>query len=123
MLVKEVIQILKRFPPSTTIFDLEILLSAMSSKANLATNRIGYKSDGRVYCRSRVDKNIVINEIRKQNPTEFELYYPKSLVALYIDYPKTIYVGKFNCDYQKLIDDCASQKIYIFCYNNVSNEK
>lgn len=77
------------------------------------------KGYGRIYALrlSDVDKiHAIINLI---DPGEFESYMPKDLVAPYTEFPKTVYLGKFDSiSRAEIMAQCWAADAPCWCFDN-----
>lgn len=75
-----------------------------------------YNGYGRIYVRSEHDVSLVEAWIKAQSDFEWG-YYPEGLVTLATEYPRIIYVGKFEPDLADLKQKCKDSGVPIFVLN------
>lgn len=74
-----------------------------------------YKGYGRIYVRG---EHVSLVEAWIKAQSEFEWsYYPEGLVTLATEYPRSIYVGKFEPDLADLKQKCKDSRVPIFVLN------
>jgi hypothetical protein len=80
------------------------------------------KGYGRIYCRNDGDTTAVMKIIKEMDQYEFE-YLPNNLIVPFTEYPKVVYIGKFDdLDLDELTDKCWNKGIYIWIFDSGYNE-
>lgn len=72
------------------------------------------RSNARVFVKYEDDILEVINIIKEMDPYEFQHYFPKDLVAQFDKYPICVYIGKFDCDWNRLLKETKEANIPCF---------
>lgn len=80
------------------------------------TDYFTYKGYGRIYVPTQEDVNKVEQIIKDNDPDEFECYYPPGLVTTIDEYPRVVYIGKFEICFD-LREECKKQNIPIFIFD------
>jgi hypothetical protein len=79
-----------------------------------------YKGYGRIYTNPEHIQDVK-NIIQELDKIEWD-YYPESLVSFWDEYPRVVYVGKFELDEEKFKQVCKEQNIPVFVFDASLND-
>ncbi len=81
-------------------------------------NYLSHKGYGRIYVDTQENIEKVKCIIKEMDDYEFE-YMPKDLIAVYTEYPRTCYIGKFSdLDMDKLTAKCWAHGIKVWVFDS-----
>lgn len=84
------------------------------------TSQFTYKGYGRIYVKKEEDIKKVEEILKNLDKFEWN-YYPEGLVTTLNYYPKVIYVGKYDPNFN-IVDECISRGIEVFVFDSGMND-
>jgi len=81
------------------------------------TDYLTFKGYGRIYVLTQEDVQKVENVIKEMDSYEFDNYYPEGLVTTLDNYPRVVYIGKFDFSFS-LTEECKKRSIPIFIFDS-----
>lgn len=80
-----------------------------------------YKGYGRIYT-DETDVLNVIRIIKELDEFEYQNYFPTYLVTSWEDYPRVVYVSKFELDECEFLRKCKECNIPVFIFDSGRND-